>query len=156
MFNLFFNPAGRIGRGKWWLVQLIAGLLIGIFVIIMDEHDNDANPTPLFYGLLLPALALSWSAVCVTIKRYHDRNKSGWWYLIAFIPLIGAIWQLIECGFLGGDLHDNDYGPGPGLNLGEDINNLRAQSGEASQQVIERPSVAWNAATSRPSFGKRV
>src|SRR6476619_2368481 len=45
------------------------------------------------------ALASLIPAVIVYIKRFHDRDKSGWWVLIGFIPIIGAIWLLIEVGF---------------------------------------------------------
>ena len=47
-------------------------------------------------------------------KRYHDRGKSGWWYLVTFIPLIGPIWVLIELQFLSGDRGSNRFGPPPG------------------------------------------
>ena len=46
-------------------------------------------------------------------KRYHDRNKSGWWILIVFVPVIGAIWYFVECGFLRGTRGPNPYGPDP-------------------------------------------
>ena len=41
-------------------------------------------------------------AIIVHIKRFHDRDKSGWWVLIGLVPIIGAIWLLIELGFLKG------------------------------------------------------
>ncbi len=47
------------------------------------------------------------------MKRYHDRNKSGWWVLIVFVPVIGGLWYLIECGFLRGTPGPNNYGPDP-------------------------------------------
>ena len=64
-------------------------------------------------AVLLIALLLAIPAIIVTIKRYHDRNKSGWWVLIAFIPVVGALWQLIECGFLPGTAGTNRFGPDP-------------------------------------------
>jgi len=56
--------------------------------------------------LLIPSLAIA-------IKRYHDRDKSGWWILILFIPLVGFIWFLIELGCLPGTPGPNRYGPDP-------------------------------------------
>jgi uncharacterized membrane protein YhaH (DUF805 family) len=44
---------------------------------------------------------------------WHDRNKSGWWVLIAFVPVIGGLWYLIECGFLPGTTGANNYGADP-------------------------------------------
>jgi uncharacterized membrane protein YhaH (DUF805 family) len=49
--------------------------------------------------------------VNIGIKRFHDRDKSGWWVLIAFVPIIGWIWYLIECGFLPGTDGPNRYDP---------------------------------------------
>jgi len=47
------------------------------------------------------------------VKRYHDRDKSGWWILILFIPLVGFIWFLIELGCLPGTPGPNRFGPDP-------------------------------------------
>ncbi len=46
-------------------------------------------------------------------KRLHDRNRSGWFLLILLIPLIGAIWLIIELGFLRGTKGPNKYGADP-------------------------------------------
>jgi uncharacterized membrane protein YhaH (DUF805 family) len=56
---------------------------------------------------------LIWPALALQVKRWHDRDKSGWWVLIAFIPIIGAFWVLIECGFLDGTPGPNRFGPSP-------------------------------------------
>jgi uncharacterized membrane protein YhaH (DUF805 family) len=49
-------------------------------------------------------------AILVDIKRWHDRDKSGWWMLITLVPIIGAIWLLIELGFLKGTPGPNQFG----------------------------------------------
>ena len=49
-------------------------------------------------------------SLAVWAKRWHDRGKSGWWNLIALIPIIGPIWALVESGFLKGDCGSNRYG----------------------------------------------
>lgn len=43
----------------------------------------------------LIALALVIPNVAVAVRRLHDVNKSGWWTLIAFIPIIGGIMLLV-------------------------------------------------------------
>jgi uncharacterized membrane protein YhaH (DUF805 family) len=48
-------------------------------------------------------------AICA--KRFHDRGKSGWWVLMAFVPAIGFVWILIELGMLPGDPGPNAHGP---------------------------------------------
>ncbi len=66
-----------------------------------------------------PALALvvvavllltTWSSLAISTKRWHDRNKSGWWFFINLIPLIGPLWAIIETGFLRGTYGENYYG----------------------------------------------
>jgi len=51
--------------------------------------------------------------VSTSVRRFHDRNKSGWWCLIGFVPVIGGFWLLIENGFLKGSVGPNQYGPDP-------------------------------------------
>jgi uncharacterized membrane protein YhaH (DUF805 family) len=53
---------------------------------------------------------LIWVGLAVQVKRWHDRNKSGWWVLVGFIPYIGGIWQIIECGCLRGTEGENRFG----------------------------------------------
>lgn len=54
-----------------------------------------------------------WSSLALQVKRWHDRDKSAWWLLMNFVPFIGAIWVLVECGFLRGTEGQNSYGPDP-------------------------------------------
>ena len=101
---------------------------------------------------------LMWMGFCLTVKRYHDRGKSAWWYLIQFIPIIGGIWALVELGFCSGDDGDNEYGDGPDFNIGEDLKALRernGQQGEVTSVSAYRPSPAPRT-SGPPVFGKRV
>ena len=59
------------------------------------------------------ALLVFIPAILVYIKRFHDRDKSGWWMLIVLIPIVGAIWFLVELGFLAGTPGLNRFGPPP-------------------------------------------
>ncbi|MFT6862889.1 MAG: uncharacterized membrane protein YhaH (DUF805 family), partial [Akkermansiaceae bacterium] len=54
-----------------------------------------------------------WMGLALQGKRWHDRGKSGWMILVNFIPLVGGIWALVECGFLSGTPGPNQYGPDP-------------------------------------------
>lgn len=64
-------------------------------------------------GLLsgLWSLIILIPSILIYIKRFHDRDKTGWWVLIGLIPIIGAPWLLIELGFLKGTDGPNRYGP---------------------------------------------
>jgi uncharacterized membrane protein YhaH (DUF805 family) len=125
--DLFTSFKGRINRQPFWLGLLVLMIvstilqfiLFGIFgasmmgsgsqdpAVIMQEMS--AMMAPL--GILL--LLTLWPSLAIYTKRWHDRDKSGWWSLIMFIPLIGAIWMLIELGFLRGTDGPNRFGADP-------------------------------------------
>jgi uncharacterized membrane protein YhaH (DUF805 family) len=119
MLGQFVGFEGRIGRGTWWLGQLI-GLLIlgaGMAALGMAANSQEGSIKP---GLGLIGIACITYIIClvinvsVSVKRYHDRGKSGWWFFVVFVPLAGGIWQLIELGFCSGDDAPNRFGPPPG------------------------------------------
>lgn len=120
MFSGLVGFKGRIGRGGWWFGQLIGLAIIGVlFAMSLALHDPNRTETSnndfLFFVILAACLvSIAVINICSTVKRYHDRGKSGWWYFVSLIPFIGGIWQLIECGFCSGDDGDNDFGPPPG------------------------------------------
>ena len=67
------------------------------------------------FGILSTIFGLVgiWFSLAVGAKRCHDRNRSGWFQAIVLIPIIGAIWLLIELGFLKGTEGENRFGPDP-------------------------------------------
>ena len=58
-----------------------------------------------YLSLIIPTLA-------VTVRRLHDTNKSGWYYFISLIPLIGGIILLVWL-LSDGDRYANNYGDDP-------------------------------------------
>ena len=70
------------------------------------------------YGPLYIAYALFVlvPGIAVTLRRLHDIGKSGWMYLVAFIPIVGWIWLLILL-IKEGDQGNNAYGEDPKLIL---------------------------------------
>jgi len=60
---------------------------------------------------VLVDLLLFWPTLVISVKRWHDRGKSGWWVLVALVPVIGWLWVLFENGLLRGDGGANRYGP---------------------------------------------
>ena len=66
------------------------------------------------------ALASYWMMLAASVKRWHDRNKSGAWIFISLVPFIGGIWAFIETGLLPGTEGRNGYGwPSDGSPFGE-------------------------------------
>jgi uncharacterized membrane protein YhaH (DUF805 family) len=61
---------------------------------------------------LLFALAILLTSIAVGVRRLHDTDRSGWWLLIAFVPIIGAI-VLLVFFVLDSTPGDNKYGANP-------------------------------------------
>lgn len=107
--HLLFAFDGRINRAKFWLASLIVGAAMTILVMIAVAV-NSSLVWILFAVVYIGAI---WVGLAISIKRWHDRDKSGWWILIGLVPIIGGLWALIETGFLPGTSGDNQYGPDP-------------------------------------------
>lgn len=107
--RLFLNPRGRISRRTFWLygVLVLTGLsLLGRTLLeIARWRPEEAE--------ILVNLVLLWPAVAISAKRWHDRDRSGWWVLLALVPVIGWIWMLADNGFRRGTPGANRYGAPP-------------------------------------------
>jgi len=122
MTSLLFGFQGRANRAKFWLVALAIFVVEAILFAVLGSNvamSDDPQEALARMGpvtsivLLLFGILVTWISIAVGIKRFHDRNKSGVWILIIFVPVIGGLWYLIECGFLRGTVGPNDYGPDP-------------------------------------------
>jgi uncharacterized membrane protein YhaH (DUF805 family) len=104
---------GRIGRQQMWMgiiVLMVVSLIATVLDMLFGTMDQETG-IGIISGLV--TLISIYPAVALYAKRWHDRGKSGWWTLIIFVPLIGFIWWLVECGFLRGTEGPNQYGPDP-------------------------------------------
>lgn len=121
MKNLLFSFEGRINRAKFWLINLgvivVEAILFGVAgggaMMTTDPADAASSVGTMGLVALLLCIPLVWIALAVAVKRWHDRNKTGWWILISLVPVIGGLWYLIECGFLPGTTGPNKYGADP-------------------------------------------
>lgn len=77
----------------------------------MDEYLPVPDIAKVILGLLVFPLLIV--VIIAQIKRWHDRDESGWWVFINLIPLIGGLWSLIECGCLRGTQGANRFGDDP-------------------------------------------
>jgi len=97
-FDVLFSFKERLNRKRFWLYQIGIGL---------------ATSVPFLFGEgWLTGVLQLWAQAALTVKRAHDREKSGWFVLVLFIPLV-QIWPAIELWFLRGTTGDNQYGPDP-------------------------------------------
>ncbi len=106
---LYTSFEGRINRAKFWL-GVVGIIVVEVVAIAIVGVVNSAAINILAF---LVYLALIYAGLAVSVKRWHDRGKSGWWVLIGLVPIIGPIWALVETGFLPGTPGENPYGPDP-------------------------------------------
>lgn len=115
--------SGRASRSEYWWFQLfywIALIVVGILTVALTAVF-DANEISLFIfipiGLLVLAMLLP--VIALQVRRFHDRDMSGWWYLgaviVSNVPFVGIlVWIavfVISC--LKGTDGPNRFGPDP-------------------------------------------
>ncbi|HUW71595.1 MAG TPA: DUF805 domain-containing protein [Candidatus Humimicrobiaceae bacterium] len=98
--------SGRARRKEYWMFILcnsVIGFVIGLLTLFIKA---------LFFLPYLYGLAVLIPSIAVMVRRLHDTNRSGWWWLINFIPIIGGIILIV---FLaqGSQPGENQYGPNP-------------------------------------------
>jgi uncharacterized membrane protein YhaH (DUF805 family) len=89
--------------------------VIFVGLSIIDVVTGAFSPA-LGLGLLggLYSLATLVPGIAVTVRRLHDTDRSGWWLLIALVPVIGAL-VLFIIMVLDSHPGENRYGPSPKL-----------------------------------------
>lgn len=108
--HLFLSFQGRITRSAYWLATLV---FFGINIVVSLIGTRVVEGTVGGIIILLAWLFIIYSAAAVAAKRWHDRNKSGWWSLVALVPVVGLVWMIVENGFLPGTPGPNRFGPSP-------------------------------------------
>lgn len=107
-FKNYVNFRGRASRSEYWWVFLF-------YVIIFFPLGLISGAVPLLGGLC--SIAFMIPRIALTVRRLHDVGKSGAWYFMGFIPIAGVIILLIQ--FLKDSEGDNQWGPGPVVNVSE-------------------------------------
>lgn len=104
---------GRASRSEFFRYNLMISLCLTIIPIMMGIIKlitNDIMTAIVLYILLgIIDLSLILPGLAITVRRLHDTNKSGWYFLINFIPIVGPIWFLILM-LTKGDTYTNNYG----------------------------------------------
>jgi uncharacterized membrane protein YhaH (DUF805 family) len=131
--------SGRARREEYWMFQLVNILLLSIYgfmiAIVTSVVQHSATAAALLteaaadaedFGLDVAALlglellipiffycvAIFIPLIAVSVRRLHDTGRSGWWYLINFIPGLGSLIFFIFTVF-DSQPSENQYGPNP-------------------------------------------
>ena len=104
--------SGRARRKEYWffvLFNIIIAFVLGFIDGLMGNVHAESG-----MGLLggLYALAVLLPGIGVSVRRLHDTGRTGWWLLLAFVPLVGALVLLVFM-VLDGESGPNEYGPDP-------------------------------------------
>lgn len=105
-FTKYVDFTGRASRPEYWWFFLAYVIVYIVAAVIGGALDTTALIVLVGLAFFLPLLAAA-------VRRLHDTGRSGWWYLIGLIPLVGVIILIV---FLAseGNPGANRYGPPPG------------------------------------------
>ncbi|MBR5154822.1 MAG: DUF805 domain-containing protein [Alphaproteobacteria bacterium] len=101
--NEYVKFDGRVSRCQYWMFALYS-ILVGIAISVVVSVLPFLSSLSLLYflAILVPSVGLG-------VRRLHDINFSGWWFLVSLIPYVGGI-ALIFLFAIAGDNKANDYG----------------------------------------------
>jgi len=104
--EFLFSFKGRATRKQYWFMVVLASPFLFVAVLLNIHIGQD----PLDGDGIFVMLPVVWPSLAASVRRWHDRDKSAWWLLLNLVPFIGAIWTLVENGFLEGTVGSNRYG----------------------------------------------
>lgn len=123
VFSKYATFSGRARRAEYWWFALF-NILASLVLQILDLAVFGAYSMGPDAGMGLPnvlgglfSLAILLPSIAVWVRRLHDVGRSGWWWLLALIPVIGWI-ILFYWSVRRGDLGPNAFGPDP---VGDDV-----------------------------------
>ena len=131
----YFTFRGRASRSEYWYFYLFILLVTVVYFLIIAALFG-FNPPPIVVGASrdiefstiqyvafavggILAIYLYIPILVAQVRRFHDRNLSGWWILagiiVGFIPFVGIIASIaiFVITVLKGTDGDNKYGPDP-------------------------------------------
>ena len=124
---------GRASRSEYWYFRLVTILIyFTLFWLLMSimgdsmgsDEGSERGSVVMFLSMIglivLTHIVLIIPSIAVSARRLHDTGRSGWLYLITFIPLGGLVLLVFMCS--EGHSGINEYGPNPyELDSGDDI-----------------------------------
>ena len=110
---------GRATRSEYWYFVLFSVLISIVFTFIdtavinpslLNMTAEEASKGGLLAGTF--ALAMLLPQIGLGVRRLHDIGKSGWWYFIILIPILGAL-VLLFFFVTDSQSGENEYGANP-------------------------------------------
>lgn len=111
----YANFEGRARREEYWMFALFNVIFVMLsYIPFIAGAVMESEALMMIGGLLLflYIVVLFIPSIAVAVRRLHDQGKSGTWYFIGFVPLIGGIWFLVLM-VTEGTHGPNQYGQDP-------------------------------------------
>ena len=116
VFRRWSDFSGRSSRREYWMFTLVfvvissaLGVLDAFILGFMDGvAQSDAAQPQLVTSSNVFSLVTFIPSISVSVRRLHDIDKSGWWFLLWF-TVIGIVF-VIYWACLGSDESENRYG----------------------------------------------
>lgn len=102
---------GRARRREYWIFELMNSAITIALFVLAAMLGKAGHP----YFVSLPFLYIAATIIpslASLVRRLHDTNRSGWWFFIGMIPLVGGL-VLLVITLTDSDPGDNRYGPNP-------------------------------------------
>lgn len=91
----FANFNGRSTRSDYWLALLANAIVAFVLGFVLGLISGALDMPALILLGYLYSLAMIVPTIAIVVRRLHDINKSGWYYFIVLIPLVGPIIGLV-------------------------------------------------------------
>lgn len=111
----YLDFTGRARRQEYWmftLYNILYSMILTAISLFLVYSSDSSEHIAFFVIPVLYSLAVFIPSISIAVRRLHDINKSGAWYFISFVPVIGIIWLFILL-ITDGDHGENQYGPDP-------------------------------------------
>lgn len=107
--------SGRSRRSEYWywaLAQLVLFAPLYAVAVGLTAGGNEGAGGAVAILLGITYLAVLVPSLAVMVRRLHDTGRSGWWYFISFVPLVGPV-VLLVFTLLDSEPMPNRWGPSP-------------------------------------------
>jgi len=114
VWKRYVEFSGRSRRKELWMFVLwntIVAIVLSVGGLVTATKGSSLS-IAIFALYIIYALAVLVPSLAVEVRRLHDIGKSGWWLLIALVPLVGAI-LLFVWWVSDSQAGDNQYGANP-------------------------------------------
>jgi uncharacterized membrane protein YhaH (DUF805 family) len=113
-FSNYVTFSGRAPRSEFWwfmLFVILGNAVLNVVDSILFGRAVDGQSVSVLGALFSLAVLLPW--ISVSVRRLHDVDRSGWWYLLVLIPLIGTLILIFAFYIHRGTPGPNRFGADP-------------------------------------------